>query len=117
MGAVCLAAQWWGLRTGRQHWQTIVFTVLCLSQLGQAMAIRSESRSLLDLGLFSNRPLLYALAITVTLQLLAVYLPWCNAVFRTAPLSLPEFLLTLALSSVVFLAVETEKFLRRRRPA
>jgi Ca2+-transporting ATPase len=117
MGAVCLTAQWWGLRTGRQHWQTIVFTVLCLSQLGQALAIRSESRSLLDLGLLSNRPLLYALAITVTLQLLVVYLPWCNAIFRTAPLSLPELLLTLALSSVVFLAVETEKYLRSRRPA
>ena len=117
MGGVCLAAQGWGIRTGRAHWQTIVFTVLCLGQLGQAMAIRSERRSLLELGLLTNRPLLYSVALTVALQLLVIYVPWLNRLFHTSPLSLPELLLTLALSSVVFFAVEAEKLLRRGRPA
>ena len=117
MGGVCLAAQGWGILTGRAHWQTIVFTVLCLSQLGQAMAIRSESRSLLELGLLTNRPLLYSVALTVALQMLVIYVPGLNSLFHTAPLSLAELLLTLALSSVVFFAVEGEKFFRRRRQA
>ena len=113
MGAVCLAAQHWGIATGRGHWQTIVFTVLCLSQLGQALAVRSEERTLAELGLFTNPQLLGAVALTTALQLAVIYLPWCNGVFKTAPLSAPELLLALGLSSVVFAAVETQKLLRR----
>jgi Ca2+-transporting ATPase len=114
MGGVCLAAQYWGISTGRDHWQTIVFTVLCLSQLGQAMAIRSEKRLLFELGLFTNRPLVYAVGLTVCLQLLVIYTPWLNKLFRTSPLSAGELVLALVLSSVVFIAVEAEKLARRR---
>ncbi|MDD2804606.1 MAG: cation-translocating P-type ATPase [Elusimicrobiales bacterium] len=114
MGGVCLAAQYWGIATGRGHWQTIVFTVLCLSQLGQALAIRSETRSLWALGLFTNKALLCAVGLTVGLQLLVIYLPWLNRLFRTAPLSAVELALALGLSCVVFLAVEAEKLARRR---
>jgi len=114
IGGVCLAAQYWGLSTGRDHWQTIVFTVLCLSQLGQALAIRSEKRLLWELGLFTNRPLLYAVGVTIGLQLAVIYTPWLNRLFRTSPLSPAELALALALSSVVFFAVEAEKLARRR---
>ena len=103
----------WAMKTGA-HWQTIVFTVLCLSQLGHALAIRSEKRSLFQMGLFSNQPLLYSVLLTVGLQLGVIYLPWCNKVFRTAPLAPRELLTAFALSTVVFLAVEGEKLARRR---
>ncbi len=116
MGGVCLSAQYWGISTGRAHWQTIVFTVLCLSQLAQALAIRSERRTLWELGLFTNPQLLYAVILTAGLQLAVVYLPLANRVFRTAPLSLKELALALGLSAVVFLAVEGQKLLRRLRP-
>ena len=114
IGAVCLAAQYWGIKTGRDHWQTIVFTVLCLSQLGQALAIRSEKRTLWELGLLSNRPLLAAVCLTAGLQGLVIYTPWLNRLFRTSPLSAAELGLALALSATVFLAVEAEKLVRRR---
>ena len=117
IGAVCLAAQYWGIKTGRGHWQTIVFTVLCLSQLGQALAIRSERRTLWELGLLSNRPLLAAVCFTAGLQGLVIYTPWLNRLFRTSPLSAAELGLALALSAAVFLAVEAEKLVRRRLTA
>ncbi|HAN03798.1 MAG TPA: ATPase [Elusimicrobia bacterium] len=117
IAGVCLAAQYWGLSTGRGHWQTIVFTVLCLSQLGQALAIRSERRTLWELGLFSNRPLLGAVCLTAGLQGLVIYVPWLNTLFRTSPLSAAELGLALALSAAVFLAVEAEKLVRRRLTA
>jgi len=114
MGGVCLAAQYWGVATGRAHWQTIVFTVLCLSQLGQALAIRSETRSLWSLGLRTNKALLYSVLLTLGLQLLVIYTPLFNKLFRTAPLSPAELAFALALASVVFFAVEGEKLARRR---
>jgi len=115
IGLLCLATQAWAMKTGA-HWQTMVFTVLCLSQLGHAMAIRSEKRSLFQMGLLSNKPLLYSVLFTVVLQLAVIYLPWCNKIFRTAPLPPRELIIAFLLSSVIFLAVEAEKLLRRRWP-
>jgi len=40
--------------------------------------------------------------------------PWLNPIFKTEPLRVTELLLCLALSSVMFVAVEIEKAVRRR---
>ncbi|MFO0751735.1 MAG: cation-translocating P-type ATPase [Thermodesulfovibrionales bacterium] len=114
MGAVSLFTQELALRAAGTHWQTMVFTVLCLSQMGHVLAIRSERESLFTLGLFSNKPLLGAFLLTFALQMSTIYVPFLQPVFRTAPLSAGELALTLVLSTVVFFAVEIEKWLRRR---
>ncbi|GKT08737.1 cation-translocating P-type ATPase [Desulforhabdus sp. TSK] len=115
MGCVCLLAQAWAIRTEHVHWQTMVFTVLCLSQMGNLLAIRSERESLFTQGLLSNLPLLGAFLLTVALQVATVYVPFLNPIFKTEPLTLPELGLTLGLSSIVFFAVEMEKWIKRRR--
>jgi Ca2+-transporting ATPase len=114
MGAVSLFIQAWSLKTGHAHWQTMVFTVLCLSQMGHVLAIRSERESMLTLGLFSNKPLIGAFLLTFALQMATIYVPQLNSIFKTAPLTLNELMLTLVLSSVVFFAVEVEKLMKRR---
>lgn len=114
MGAVSLFTQAWAIHNGNQHWQTMVFTVLTLSQLGHVLAIRSEHESLLVQGLFSNLALILALAFTFLLQMAVIYVPWCNAIFRTEPLALEELGLCIVLSSLVFFAVEVEKWLYRQ---
>ena len=114
MGAVSLFTQAWAIGTGTAHWQTMVFTVLCLSQMGHVLAIRSERESLFTLGLRSNKPMLGAFVLTFALQMATVYMPVLNGIFRTEPLSTGELTLTLVLSSVVFVAVEIEKWVRRR---
>ena len=114
IGGVSLFAQAWALADGNAHWQTMVFTVLTLAQLAHVMAIRSERESLFRQGIASNRPLLAAVAGTVALQLAAIYVPFLNAVLDTAPLTAAELALCVALASVVFAAVEVEKFLVRR---
>ncbi|MBI5641667.1 MAG: cation-translocating P-type ATPase [Nitrospirae bacterium] len=115
MAAVVLFVQAWAIRTEHSHWQTMVFTVLCLTQLGHVLAIRSETESLFRIGFFSNKYLLGAVVLTFVLQMATVYVPLLNPIFKTEPLSLKELALTLALSSVVFIAVEIEKFIRRRQ--
>ncbi|WP_114970183.1 cation-translocating P-type ATPase [Rhodoferax ferrireducens] len=116
IGGLCLLVQAWATSTGHAHWQTMVFTVLTLSQMAHVLAIRSETESLWRLGLGSNRPLLGAVLLTFVLQLATIYVPVLNPIFKTEPLSLPELLLCLGASGVVFVAVEIEKvWLRRRR--
>jgi Ca2+-transporting ATPase len=114
IGTVTLAAQAWAIRSGDTHWQTIVFTVLALSQMAHVLAIRSERSSILTQGLLSNMPLMGAVALTVLLQLAVIYVPVLNTVFTTAPLTASELAVCLALSSVVLVLVEGEKWLARR---
>ncbi len=113
MGGASLLTQAWAYHTGLAHWRTMVFTVLSLSQMGHVLAIRSETQSLFQQGLWSNRPLLGAVLLTVALQLLTIYLPAAHAVFKTDTLSAGELVLCLAVSAVVFIAVEIEKTLVR----
>ena len=47
-----------GLHTASAHWQTMVFTVLTLSQMAHVLAIRSETEFPVPIGILSNRLLL-----------------------------------------------------------
>ncbi|MBI4587964.1 MAG: cation-transporting P-type ATPase, partial [Candidatus Rokubacteria bacterium] len=114
MAGLTIGTQGWFLHAGSDRWQTMVFTVLALSQLAHVLAIRSERESLFTQGLRSNLPLLGAVVLTVLLQMATVYVPVLNGIFKTDPLSLGELALTFVLASAVFLAVEVEKWVKRR---
>lgn len=96
-------------------WQTMVFTALVIGRMAVAMSVRSEENSIFKIGLFSNKPLLLAIILTIALQMAVVYIPFLNPVFYTHPLTLTELVLTLALSSVIFFAMEIEKLIKRIR--
>jgi Ca2+-transporting ATPase len=115
MGAVSVFTQAWSLKTGITHWQTMVFTVLCLSQMGNVLALRSERESLFTQGLLSNGPLLGAFIFTIFLQMATIYVPFLNPIFKTSPLTMRELSITLGLSTIVFFAVEVEKWWKRRK--
>jgi len=85
-----------------------------LSQLGHVMAIRSDRQYLLTLGVLTNKPLLGAVLFTFVLQLIVIYLPVANRIFKTQPLTLYELLTCIALSLVVLTGVEVEKFIKRK---
>lgn len=93
----------------------MAFTVLTLVQMSHVMAIRSETESTFSLGFKSNKYLFGAVLLTLVLQLGTLYIPSLNVIFKTEPLSLAELGLCLAASSVVFFAVEIEKYWKRCR--
>jgi Ca2+-transporting ATPase len=113
MGGVTLATQAWAFHAGSAHWQTMTFTVLTLSQMGHVLAVRSERDSLFVQGLFSNPLLVAAVVLTFLLQAATIYVPALHPIFKTAPLSGPELLVCLAVSTIVFVVVEIEKWLVR----
>jgi Ca2+-transporting ATPase len=55
-----------------------------------------------------------AVLLTFVLQLGTIYVPTLNPVFNTEPLTGQELVFCLAASTIVFIAVEVEKVLRRR---
>lgn len=67
--------------------------------------------------LTSNKVAWLAVASIVVLQLLFVYAPFMNTLFGSAPLTLWHWLLSLLIGAAIFLLVEGEKALMRRRTA
>lgn len=113
MGLVTIGLQAYAIHNGNFHWQTMTFSVLCFSQMGHVISIRSERDSLFKIGLFSNMPLLGALILTISLQLTIIYVPFFNTIFKTQPLTFNELTITILTSSIVFIAVEIEKYIKR----
>jgi len=111
IGGISIAAMAWAIAREAAYWQTVVFTVLTVSQLFHSLAVRSESLSLFRLGMLSNLPVLGAVTLTFVLQMAVVYLPVLNTIFHTQPLPLYDLALCLMLSSLVLFAVEIEKWL------
>ncbi len=114
MAGIALSVQAWAVNNGL-HWQTIVFNILCLSQMAHVMAIRFEKQSLFGAEIFSNRPLIGAVVIALLLQFVITYTPLLQPIFQTEALTLNEFLLVGAASSLVFFAVEIEKKIAGRK--
>lgn len=113
MAALTLGSEAVLVKKGSGHWQSIIFSVLCISQLAHVLAIRSERESLFTQGLLSNKPLLTAVVVTFLLQMGTLYIPFMNDIFKTQPLTAWELTVVIGLSSVIFFAVEFEKWVKR----
>jgi Ca2+-transporting ATPase len=113
VAGISIAAMAWAISRDAEYWQTVVFTVLTVSQLFHSLAVRSDMLSLFRLGLMSNLPMLGAVILTLLLQMAVIYLPVFNDIFHTQPLPLFDLSVCLLLSSLVLLAVEIEKWLIR----
>jgi Ca2+-transporting ATPase len=109
MAGLCLLVEAVAIAGGSPAWQTLVFSVLCLTQLANAMAVRSESLPIWKIGYFSNRPLVAAVAMGVALQAAVVYVPPLQRLFGTAPLGPGEALVVAGVSLLVYLAIELRK--------
>jgi P-type Ca2+ transporter type 2C len=93
--------------------RTAGFTVLVLAQLFNCFNSRSERDSAFR-GLFRNRLLWAAIGLSLLLQVLVVHLPFLDRAFGTAPLSVSDWALCLAMASLVLWADELKKLIVRR---
>ncbi len=97
----------------RQRWKTMVFTTLCLAQMGHALAVRSNTRLTIQMNPLSNPYVLGAVVLTTILQLLLIYVPPLRAFFGTHLLSPFELAVCFGFSSLMFVWIELEKLFIR----
>jgi Ca2+-transporting ATPase len=95
--------------------QTIAFVTLCTSELIRAFAARSEVQSVFSIGVFSNRWMVAAVAVSFCLVLAVVYVPFLAPFFDAVPLGLDDWLLMLPFFFASPIAMELLKFHFRLR--
>lgn len=68
-------------------------------------------------GVFGSQAVLIAIGICLGLQLFLTYAPFMNLLFGTEPLDVEAWMRCVAVGVAVFVLVELEKFVLRRRIA
>ncbi|MEB3320666.1 MAG: cation-transporting P-type ATPase [Cyanobium sp.] len=111
---IVIALMLWSYRTmgADGPWKTMVFTTLCLAQMGHALSARSD-RPLLQVNPFSNPWLLWAVMLTTGLQLLLLYVPMLAKFFGTVPLRMTDLMVCVGVSLIFLFYLEAEKILRQ----
>jgi magnesium-transporting ATPase (P-type) len=94
---------------------TMTLAGIVAAQVGAVFACRTDRASVLTVGFFRNRLVLWGVAVELTLLLLLVYTPWLQDVFHTAPLGPREWAFAVAWAPLLLLADEGRKALLRRR--
>ena len=116
VGVLTLAGYYIGLRVPISHYvppsqevgRTMAFLVLCLGQLAQALNCRSE-KSLFKIGIFSNRAMVKAVAVSGFVALLVCLVPALEALFRLHSLSVLHWLWVMGLSAAPLAVTELTK--------
>ena len=90
-----------------------MFTMTC-AQLFHSLNCRSQYRSLFQLGLFTNIKLLFAASASFLLQVLILYMPITQRIFRVESLSLLDMAVMILLSSLPLWVMELAKLANRR---
>ncbi len=88
--------------------RTMAFAVLSLSQLFHSFNMRSE-HSISQIGLFSNRKLVYSFIICALLQISVIMIKPLADIFQVVPLNNRQWAITLLLSFVPIIIVEAQK--------
>ncbi|WP_375498435.1 cation-translocating P-type ATPase [uncultured Nostoc sp.] len=118
---ITIALMWWayqhthapGYQGNRDAWKTMVFTTLCIAQMGHAIAIRSNNRLTIEMNPFSNIFVLAAVVVTTILQLMLVYVPPLRDFFGTHYLNMQELGVCIGFSALMFVWIEAEKIFLR----
>jgi P-type Ca2+ transporter type 2C len=114
IGALALGLGAWYYFSGREEWQTMVFSFLAFAQVFQALASRSQKDSFFKMGLAGNPLLAGVSVLVIALQLLVIYVPVLSSFFNVVPLPGVDLLVAVGAGAVVFVVMEIEKAVHRR---
>ncbi|MEM4336538.1 MAG: calcium-translocating P-type ATPase, SERCA-type [Candidatus Woesearchaeota archaeon] len=117
MTLVSLIIFWWVFSTNNDivKAQTAVFLSVVMFEIYQAISCRSLKQPVLKIGIFKNKLLLIAIAISLIVTFSIIFFPSLNKIFNTSNLKLLEVavIVTASLSGAIFL--ELTKILKKSR--
>jgi len=90
--------------------RTMAFTTLIVFQLMNAFNFKSH-RSIFKTGILNNKKLIYAVLFSFILQLIVIYTPAINIIFKVTPINAIDWLYIFLVSSSVLIFIEIRKFL------
>ena len=93
--------------------RTVSFTVMVVAQLVHAFNCRSERLSLFQVGLGTNRTLLWAFLLSLVMQLAVLTVPAALPIFKVAPLPIENWGLMAAMVLLPLIIVEAAKWIKR----
>ena len=96
-------------RSSEKEARTVAFTALIMAQMAIAVNLRSE-KSILKINHLGNKKLLLAIASSIILQLIILYVPFFQPLFDTVPLDAQSWLEILFVTALIFIAVEIKKY-------
>jgi Ca2+-transporting ATPase len=104
----------YGLHQGLDQARTVAFTVMVVAQLVHAFNCRSDRWSLFQLGVGTNRALVWAVLLSLAVQIAVLTVPAVSSVFKVAPLPIEDWELMGVTGLFPFLLMESIKWIRRR---
>ena len=90
---------------------TMSLTTLAIFQWFNAWNCRSEDKSVFKMDIFSNKWLIGATFVVISLQLLAVYNPIMHKILHTVPLDFSDWLFALGVASSIIAIEEIRKLI------
>lgn len=106
---------WYVEKEGIERARTAAFIVLSCSQLFHSFNCRNMTRSLFEIGVFTNKKLILANLVSFAAQMVVVYVPFLQQVFKTKPLGLFDWFLVIGISSLPLWAMEVIKAIGKLR--
>jgi magnesium-transporting ATPase (P-type) len=99
-----------------RHAITATQAAIVVSQVFNSFSMRTTLQSVFKRGLSSNRRLLVAQAVALTIMALISYAPPFQSILNTAPLTPRDWAIVTGFGALLFVAEEIRKaFLRARR--
>jgi Ca2+-transporting ATPase len=93
----------------------VAFATLVVSELVRAFTVRSERLSVFQIGILTNRWMLWAAGSSLLLLLAVIYIPFFDPIFNTVPLTWQDWLAILPFGMASAIAAELLKWILRRR--
>lgn len=104
----------YGLHQELDQARTVAFTVLVVAQLVHVFNCRSERLSLFQLGVWTNRPLVWAFLLSLVVQVAVLTIPAAAPIFKVVPLPMEDWALMGTMGFLPFFIMELIKVVRRR---
>ncbi|WP_392486684.1 cation-translocating P-type ATPase [Haloimpatiens sp. FM7315] len=98
-----------------EHAQTMAFVVLSVSQLVHSLNMRNETKSIFQIGLFSNKYLIASIIFGIFLQDIIITVPFLANIFKVHDLNAIDWLFVSTLCLIPLLINEIVKAVKRSK--